>query len=229
MRPLLLSTLTALALAAPAAAADVRTASGTVVSVSDSAITVRSDRSSLTCGIGARSPAVALLANGDRVAIACRRSGASWILTRARLLPPPPAPKPGGDSAPAPKPTGNGHSDPKPSPKPTGDGNPEPKPSPGPRPAPEPSTAPKPEPKPEPTPEPKPDPAPTTPPPVVTTAGGQVTALSATSLTIHNGEHDLTLTCTVTDASPSLGDYHVGDRVRVYCTTAGVLVAIARL
>jgi ribosomal protein L21E len=63
------------------------------------------------------------------------------------------------------------------------------------------------------------------PPPVTTYGTGTVSALSTTSITVHNDERDLT--CTLTDASPKLGDYHVGDRVKIYCTN-GALVAIAR-
>jgi hypothetical protein len=57
-------------------------------------------------------------------------------------------------------------------------------------------------------------------------ATGTISALSASSLTVHNEEHDLT--CTLADRSPKLGDYHVGDKVKMYCTS-GVLVAIAKL
>jgi ribosomal protein L21E len=57
-------------------------------------------------------------------------------------------------------------------------------------------------------------------------ATGTISALSASSLTVHNDEHDLT--CTLADSSPKLGDYHVGDKVKMYCTS-GILVAIARL
>ncbi len=57
-------------------------------------------------------------------------------------------------------------------------------------------------------------------------ATGTISALSASSLTVHNEEHDLT--CTLADSSPKLGDYRVGDKVKMYCTS-GVLVAIAKL
>jgi hypothetical protein len=62
---------------------------------------------------------------------------------------------------------------------------------------------------------------------VLTTAGGTITALSSTSLTIHNDEHG-DISCTVTDGSPPLGDYHVGDRVGIACT-AGILKKIVKL
>jgi hypothetical protein len=61
---------------------------------------------------------------------------------------------------------------------------------------------------------------------VLTGAVGSITAVDASSLTVHNSEHDLT--CSVTDSSPHLGDFHVGDRVKVLCTD-GVLSTIARV
>jgi ribosomal protein L21E len=64
------------------------------------------------------------------------------------------------------------------------------------------------------------------PPPVLTGSIGTLTAFSTTSVTVHNDERDLT--CTLTDGSPKLGDYHVGDKVKVYCSN-GVLVAIAKV
>jgi hypothetical protein len=60
---------------------------------------------------------------------------------------------------------------------------------------------------------------------VMTGAIGTITALGTTSLTVHNAEHDLT--CSLGDSSPRLGDYHVGDRVKVLCAD-GMLSAIAR-
>ena len=62
--------------------------------------------------------------------------------------------------------------------------------------------------------------------PAVTTAGGTVTSVSAGSLTLHNAEHG-DLTCTVSSASPSVAEVHVGDLVKVACTD-GVLSALAR-
>lgn len=69
--------------------------------------------------------------------------------------------------------------------------------------------------------------APEPPHPVVTTAGGIITALSSTSLTIHNAEHG-DLSCTLTDGSPQLGDYHLGDHVGIACA-GGVLKQIVKL
>jgi hypothetical protein len=61
---------------------------------------------------------------------------------------------------------------------------------------------------------------------VLTGAIGSITAVDASSLTVHNAEHDLT--CSVGDSSPHLGDFHVGDRVKVLCTD-GVLSTVARV
>jgi hypothetical protein len=74
----------------------------------------------------------------------------------------------------------------------------------------------------------------TVPPPVpplpepqpLTTFAGTLTALSTTSVTVHNGEHG-DLSCRLTDGSPRLGDYHVGDRVKLACAD-GVLKLIAK-
>jgi hypothetical protein len=60
---------------------------------------------------------------------------------------------------------------------------------------------------------------------VLTGAIGTLTVLEASSVTVHNAEHDLT--CSLGDSSPHLGDYHVGDRVKVLCTD-GVLTTISR-
>jgi hypothetical protein len=71
---------------------------------------------------------------------------------------------------------------------------------------------------------------PTTPPPTPATtwtAGGTLIALTSTSITVHNDEHG-DITCTLTDGSPHLGDYHVGDHVGIACTD-GVLKAIDKL
>jgi hypothetical protein len=65
-----------------------------------------------------------------------------------------------------------------------------------------------------------------TPPPVTTTAAGTLAALSPTSLTVHGDGGDLT--CTLNDGSPKLGDYHLGDKVKIACTN-GVLTAIAKV
>ena len=73
----------------------------------------------------------------------------------------------------------------------------------------------------------KADAPPKTAPPPATTAAGTITALSTSALTIHNAEHG-DLTCSLGPSSPSLGDYHVGDRVGIACVD-GTLVKIERL
>lgn len=71
-----------------------------------------------------------------------------------------------------------------------------------------------------------PTPAPSTEPSHSTSGAGVLTSIRGDGLTIHNEEHG-DLSCRTTDASPRLGDYHVGDHVKVNCAD-GVLVAIAR-
>jgi hypothetical protein len=56
------------------------------------------------------------------------------------------------------------------------------------------------------------------------TFAGAITALSASSISLHDGDRDLT--CSVTDASPSTTSLKVGLHVRVACTN-GVLTALA--
>ncbi len=58
------------------------------------------------------------------------------------------------------------------------------------------------------------------------TGAGTISALSSTSVAFHNEEHDFT--CSLADASPRLGDYHVGDKVKFGCLN-GALVAIAKV
>ena len=53
---------------------------------------------------------------------------------------------------------------------------------------------------------------------------GAVTAVSAGSISLHDGDHDLT--CSIGASSPSTGDVKVGQHVRVACSN-GVLVALA--
>jgi hypothetical protein len=73
------------------------------------------------------------------------------------------------------------------------------------------------------------DPTPTPPSThTITGSGGVLTVLTAGSITVHNTEHGNDFTCTVGDGSPALGDYHVGDHVKVLCTD-GRLTAIARI
>jgi hypothetical protein len=69
--------------------------------------------------------------------------------------------------------------------------------------------------------------APAPPAPVTLTAAGTLTALTSSSVTVHNAEHGDT-SCSLTDASPHLGDYQLGDHVGVACTD-GVLKLIEKL
>jgi hypothetical protein len=55
---------------------------------------------------------------------------------------------------------------------------------------------------------------------------GTISALSTASLTVHTDGGDLT--CTLGDTSPALGDYHVGDSVKMYCKN-GVLFWIGKV
>jgi hypothetical protein len=54
--------------------------------------------------------------------------------------------------------------------------------------------------------------------------GGAITALSDTSISLHDGDRDLT--CSITSSSPSTADYKIGQHVRVACV-GGKLAAIA--
>jgi hypothetical protein len=73
-----------------------------------------------------------------------------------------------------------------------------------------------------------PPPAPPAPPaPVTLTAGGTLTALTTTSITVHNDEHG-DITCSLTDGSPSLADFQLGNHVGIACT-GGVLKQIQKL
>lgn len=76
-----------------------------------------------------------------------------------------------------------------------------------------------------PSPTPQPTPARAPPAPAAVYAAGSITALDARSISIH-GERDVT--CTVGERSPRLGDFHVGDRVRISCVGSD-LASIARL
>ncbi len=74
-----------------------------------------------------------------------------------------------------------------------------------------------------------PAPEATPPPPHVdlTTFGGTLTDLGTTSVTVHSDEHG-DFSCRVTDGSPELGDYRVGDHVDIGCAD-GVLKQISKL
>ena len=54
--------------------------------------------------------------------------------------------------------------------------------------------------------------------------GGAITALSDTSISLHDGDRDLT--CTIDSTSPATGDYKVGQHAKVVCA-GGTLVSIS--
>jgi hypothetical protein len=54
--------------------------------------------------------------------------------------------------------------------------------------------------------------------------GGALTALSDDSISLHDGDRDLT--CKLDASSPSTADYKVGQHVKVVCA-GGTLVSIA--
>lgn len=54
--------------------------------------------------------------------------------------------------------------------------------------------------------------------------GGAITALTDTSISLHDGDRDLT--CTIDSTSPATGDYKVGRHVKVVCA-GGTLVSIS--
>ncbi|HEY8647037.1 MAG TPA: hypothetical protein VIL77_14300 [Gaiellaceae bacterium] len=57
------------------------------------------------------------------------------------------------------------------------------------------------------------------------TGAGTISVLSTSSVTFHNAERDVT--CSLSAASPRLGDYNVGDKVKFGCLN-GVLAVIAK-
>jgi hypothetical protein len=67
---------------------------------------------------------------------------------------------------------------------------------------------------------------PPTPAPVYRSGQGTLTVLTTTGVTVRTDGGDVS--CTLRDASPKLGDFHVGDRVKFYCTN-DVLSGIAHL
>lgn len=243
--------LAACAAALPALADDGPPVKGVVAGLSASGVSVSDGHHTLSCALAGRSPSLAGYAVGDRVQAQCRRTGGHLVLVRIRHLSA--APAAGAGSA---EPVSFGgtvtalsatsvslH-----------DGNRDltcaidgtsPSTSglavgahakvvcrngvltawvsataPAP-PAPVPTPAPAPNP-PDPSPAPTPSPSPQN----FTTAAGTLTALSSTSVTVHSSEHG-DVSCSVTDASPHLGDYHLGDHVKMACADA-VLKLIAK-
>jgi hypothetical protein len=70
-------------------------------------------------------------------------------------------------------------------------------------------------------------PAPTpTQPPVIRSGAGTLTVLTTALVTVHSDGGDVS--CRLGDSSPKLGDFHVGDHVKFYCTN-DVLSGILRV
>jgi len=216
----------ALILALPAAADGMRAARGVVTSVTSTSIAVRGEGHGLRCAVTASSPSVAAIKVGDRAAIACRRIGDVLVLAKVKHLIA--AAPTAGDTAQV---TfggavtavsdssvslhdGNrditcslGDSSPKLTGVKVGDHA-------------------------------KvtcaagvlitftPITIPTSP-PAATTGGGTVSALTTTSITVHNSEHG-DVTCALASSSPSVGEIHIGDVVRFGCV-GGTLVAVSKL
>jgi hypothetical protein len=231
--------LLALVVALPASADNARSARGAIDSITPRAISVQTDGAKVTCVLGDRSPSLRRYAPGDRVAIACSRFRHFYVLARIRHLP-----AVTSSDGEVKKVTFAGaitalsassislHDGDRDLTCSLTDASP--------------STAslkvgvhvriactngvltalapvtPPPVAKPAEPPKP-PEPHPTT--HALTGAIGTITVLESSSVTVHNAEHDLT--CSVRDSSPGLGDYRVGDRVKVLCTD-GVLTTISR-
>jgi hypothetical protein len=228
----------------PAGANDARSAHGKIASITETSISVQTRGPKVTCNLGDRSPSLTGYASGDPVVIVCRKRHHNFVLARIRHIE-----VPGNSDGEVKKVSFGGaitalttssislH-----------DGNRDltcsittASPSTGTAkvgdhvrvtcvndvlttiapPLARPVEPPKP---------PETPPAPAQPEHpathVLTGAIGSITAVDASSLTVHNSEHDLT--CSVGDSSPHLGDFHAGDRVKVLCTD-GVLSTIARV
>lgn len=230
----------------PAGADDARLARGAITALDSSSISVATDRAvKVTCALRDRSPSVDGFGEGDRVTIACKRVRGTYVLARIRHVPTQVSSDGevktvtfGGaitalDGASISLHDGDRDitcaiTDASPS---TGDakvgdhirvvckngvlaGVAPVTPAPAPK-TPEPPHEPE---------APAPAPAPTT--HTLTGAIGTIAVLGDASVTVHNSEHDLT--CTLGASSPKLGDYAVGDRVKVLCTD-GALTTIARV
>jgi hypothetical protein len=227
----------------PASAEPGRELSGSIVSISSTQVKVKGARITARCAVTDDSPSVARFAQGDRVHIACAHRPSGFVLTRIRRLP-----APNADTDPTRAEFAGAITALSADSISLHDGDRDLRcaittasPSRGeakvgdharvvctggvltvfqpivirtvPPPAP-----------PAPPATPAPDPGTVTP---ALVAYGLITALDVSSLTIHSAEHG-DLTCTLGERSPRLGDFHVGDRVKVGCTDGRVLVAIAR-
>ena len=154
---LLTALLAALAVAIPASASEGRTLKGVLVSVTPTMVTVKDAKSIVTtCARADKSPSLDGYASGDRVQVACVRTGSKLVLAKIRHL-----------TASSGTPSNDAQT---------------------------------------------------------TKFGGVVTALSDGSVSLHDGDHDLT--CSIGPASPSTAGVKVGQHVTVACAN-GALVAIA--
>jgi hypothetical protein len=252
MRPYLLALATALLVAAPAAAADApKELRGSIAALSATSITVKDGSKSATCSVARTSPALADFRVGDRVVVVCKRTGDRWVLTAIRDQPKPkttPAPpktppadetslKQGGKLTEVSASSVTVHDGDRDFVCKRGDASP---------PldgfhagdrvviackggvltgitlvsVPTPQDPPKTEP-------PTTEPPKTTPPPVVERTGqGTLTSIRGDGVTVHTDGGDVI--CKLTDGSPKLGDYHVGDKVKFGCRN-DVLLAIYKV
>jgi hypothetical protein len=228
----------------PAGANDARSARGKIATITDTSISVQTRGPKVTCNLGDRSPSLTGYASGDAVVIVCRKRHHTFLLARIRHIE-----VPGNSDGEVKKVSFGGaitalstssvslH-----------DGNrdltcsiTDASPSTGAAKVGDhvrvicangvltaiapPLARPVETPKTPVTPEAPTEPGHTTT-HVLTGAIGSITSVEASSLTVHNSEHDLT--CSLGESSPHLGDFHVGDRVKVLCTD-GVLSTIARV
>ena len=232
------------AVALPAAAADAQTIRGVLASVSSSAVAVKDATGIVTtCALAPKSPSVTGYSAGQRVQVQCARAKGGLVLVRVRLLT---ATSPGSTDETKPVTFAGAITALSDGSISLHDGN---------RDltctldASSPSTTgfavgqharvacvngalakigavTAPAAAPNPTGDPKPPPPPPPPPPHKTVGAlGTLTALSTSSVTVHTDGGDVT--CTVGDGSPALGDFHVGDRVKMGCVD-GNLVVLAK-
>jgi hypothetical protein len=228
----------------PAGANDARSARGKIATITETSISVQTRGPKVTCNLGERSPSLTGYASGDPVVIVCRKRHHNFLLARIRHIE-----VPGNSEGAVSKVSFGGAitalsassislhdgnrdltcsiTDASPSTGAAKVGDhvrvmctngvlttiapPLARPVEPPKPPETPQTPAQPE-------------HPTT--HVLTGAIGSITAVDAHSLTVHNSENDLS--CSVGDSSPHLGDFHVGDRVKVLCTD-GVVSSIARV
>ena len=166
MRPVLLALVSALLFVVPAAAGNgAKELRGSIVALSANAVTVKDGTKSATCSLASTSPPLGAYRVGDRVTVACKRTGNHWTLLAIHRLA---TAKPKADQ-PAPKTS------------PTADGS--------------------------------------------FKQGGTLTDVSAASVTVRDGAHDFV--CKLTDTSPPLAGFAVGDHVVIVCED-GALAGITK-